>query len=200
VDLSSFLFDIRKDCLYCDHKSDSNRKSYRTVLHILFQHLIRRLAPIIVFTAEEAWTSLNKSSSIHTEVFLKPEPRWSDPELFERINKVREIRKSVTIALEIARENKLIGSSLQGNVILFDHDNIVPIKSIEFWKEIAITSDFRIENTAIPGDALISDDMKSIGVIVEVAEGKKCERCWKISTSTDDLCERCRKVLAQESQ
>jgi isoleucyl-tRNA synthetase len=197
-DLSSFFFDIRKDCLYCDHKNDPKRRAYRCVLNALFQHLIRWLAPIIVFTSEEAWLSVHHASSVHLEKFLVPTERWINPELSMKISKIKEIRRSVTTALEIARQNKVIGSSLQADVTIFDPDKIIQMHDESFWKEIAITSELKIKNEPIPDMAFVANDLKNIGVIVSVAAGEKCERCWKISTylNKDKICERCQKVLA----
>lgn len=212
-DLSSFFFDIRKDCLYCDDKNDPKRRAYRTVLQILFEHIVRRLVPIMVFTAEEAWISYCKALygdnfekerpneySVHLQTFLKAPEEWKNPDIFEKFNKIKEIRRSITTAIEIARKNKQLGSSLQASIDLYDPKNILPTNDEEFWKEVAITSGFRILNVAIPEGAFISDDLPDIGVIVNLAQGEKCERCWKISTSLkEQLCERCRSVLAQQN-
>jgi isoleucyl-tRNA synthetase len=199
-DLSSFFFDIRKDCLYCDHKDDPKRKAYRCALNALFQYLIRWLAPIIVFTSEEAWLSVYNGSSVHLENFLIPDETWVNVELCNKINKAKEIRKSITAALEISRKDKIIGSSLQADVAVFDPDGIVQVQDESFWEEIAITSGIKIINKPIPEGAFVSEDLKNIGVVVSIAEGEKCERCWKISTSLneDKICERCQKVLAQK--
>ena len=201
-DLSSFFFDIRKDCLYCDHKDDPKRKAYRMVMYILFQHVVRRLAPIMVFTAEEAWLSFckNNSDSIHLQTFIDTEKDWINHDIFEKINKVKEVRRSVTTALEIARKDKKIGSSLQASIDLYDPEKILSTNDEDFWAEVAITSGFKIFNKAIPESAFISDDLKNIGVVVNLANGEKCERCWKVSTSLKgQICERCQNVLARKS-
>lgn len=213
-DLSSFFFDIRKDCLYCDHKDDPKRKAYRHVLHILFQHLVRRMAPIIVYTAEEAYLSFNSDNgSVHLERFLKPDDKWLNPELFAQINKIKEIRRSVTTAIEIARKDKLLGSSLQASVAIYDpdqrdagpnNDKTQALKALcemskDGWEEITITSEVKLYNAPIPEGAFVSDDIKNIGVVVSLANGEKCERCWKVSTSLngDKVCPRCQNVLAR---
>ena len=201
-DLSSFFFDIRKDCLYCDHKDDHKRKAYRMVLYTIFQHIVRRLAPIMVFTAEEAWLSLqiNKESSVHIQTFIAAEKEWFNSDIFEKINKVKEVRRSITTAIEIARKDKKLGSSLQASIDLYDPDNILSVKDEALWEEIAITSGFKIHNKKIPDEAFISDDLKNIGVVVNIANGEKCERCWKISSSLKGkLCERCQSVLARNA-
>jgi isoleucyl-tRNA synthetase len=200
-DLSSFFFDIRKDCLYCDHEDDPKRRAYRCVLNALYQYIIRWSAPIIVFTAEEAWLCSHNTSSVHLENFLVPDDAWINKKLCDTIDKVKEIRRSVTTALENFRKNKIIGSGLQANVTVFDPDNIVPIKDELFWEEVAITSGFKIRNESIPQEAFVSDDLRNIGVIVSVANGEKCERCWKVFAflNEDKICERCQKVLARKS-
>lgn len=198
-DLSSFFFDIRKDCLYCDHENDPKRKAYRMVLNIVFQHVIRRLAPIMVFTAEEAWMSMyNNVGSVHLQTFIPTEDRWINKDIFEKIDRVKEIRRVVTTAIEIARKNKKLGSSLQASIDLYDPNNILHVNDETFWEEIAIVSDFKIYSTDIPENAFVNEDIKNIGVVVNLADGKKCERCWKVSTSLEgQLCERCHNVLAR---
>lgn len=206
-DLSAFYFDIRKDCLYCDHKNDPKRKAYRMVLHTLFHHVVRRLAPIVVFTAEEAWMSFYEensenndkdSSSVHLQTFIASEKEWINPGIFEKINQLKDVRRSVTTAIEIARKNKELGSSLQASIDLYDPQNILKINDENLWEEVAITSQFKIHKEDIPENAFVASDLQNIGVVVSKAVGEKCERCWKIFTSLEgQLCERCRKVLSQ---
>lgn len=201
-DLSSFFFDVRKDCLYCDHRNDLKRRAYRCVLNALFQYIVRWLAPIVVYTSEEAWLTFYGTASVHWERFLTPDSKWKDQELRALVDRVKEIRKVVTTALEIARKDKIIGSSLQACVTVFDPKSIMPVKSEEFWGEIAITSAFCIKNEAIPPEAFTHADVEDIGALVSVADGEKCERCWKIVTSTneDKICKRCQSVLAQSGR
>ncbi|MDR2107488.1 MAG: isoleucine--tRNA ligase [Holosporaceae bacterium] len=195
-DLSSFFFDVRKDCLYCDRRDDPKRKAYRCVLNALFHYLVRWLAPIVVFTAEEAWTSMYGSPGVHLEDFLVPDKNWVDPQLGIAIDDIKKIRKIVTTALEAARREKIIGSSLQASVTVFDPDGIIKMRDESVWEEIAITSGFKIIGASIPADAFVDETRKNIGVRIIVAEGEKCERCWKVSKNAygDKICERCRKV------
>ena len=85
-DLSSFYFDIRKDCLYCDNQTSKKRKSSRTTLKTIFDFLTAWLAPILCFTAEEAWLSNNFShkESIHLSKFPKADKKWYDKNLAEK--------------------------------------------------------------------------------------------------------------------
>ncbi|MDR2766062.1 MAG: isoleucine--tRNA ligase [Holosporaceae bacterium] len=199
-DLSSFFFDIRKDCLYCDHPHSLARRAYRCTLDVLFQYVIRLLAPITVFTAEEAWLSIHGTSSVHLEQFLTPCDEWKNPEVAQRINLAKEIRKIITAALEIARKNKIIGSSLQAHVTVFDPESFLPTTDVEFWKEIAIVSSFSIRNEPPPPDAFRNEESNGVGVAISVANGEKCERCWKIvpSMGEEKICKRCRDALAPE--
>jgi isoleucyl-tRNA synthetase len=196
-DLSSFFFDIRKDCLYCDKKDYPKRKSYRCVLYTLFQYLIRWIAPIIVFTAEEAWISMYGSSGVHLEVFLIPDGAWVNPSLGAAVSELKKIRKIATTALETARRDKIIGSNLQAIITIFDPDGTIEMTDESVWEEIVITSGVKIKKKPIPADAFVDESQKNIGITVAVAEGQKCERCWKVSkrTNGDTVCERCRKVL-----
>lgn len=196
-DLSSFYFDIRKDCLYCDDRNDEKRKAYRMVIYTLFQYIVRWIAPIMVFTAEDAWSAFYKEkSSIHLEKYLTPVAEWNNEEVSKNIEKVRSVRRVINTALEIARKEKLIGSSLQAKVTLFAPDEVLYTKNSEFWEEIAITSQFEILNSEASVDAFVSEDFPQVKVVVSVADGEKCERCWKITQVDENkVCDRCRKVL-----
>lgn len=192
-ELSSFYFDIRKDCLYCDDKNSTKRKAYRYVVYQLFQHIIRWLAPVIVFTSEEAWKSLGNNSSIHLEEFWTPKEEWRNSTLAEKIDHAKEIRKLITAKLELLRKDKIIGSSLQAAVTVYDPANILGM-SADFWNEIAITSKFDILHEEVPADV---ENVENIGIKISLAKGEKCERCWKICENLDEnkLCERCQQVV-----
>ena len=115
IDLSAFYFDIRKDALYCDPISSVRRRARLTVLDQVFDALTAWLAPILVFTMEEAWLERypGAESSVHLREFPQLPESWLDEKLAERWEKVREVRKTVTGALEIARRDKVIGASLE---------------------------------------------------------------------------------------
>lgn len=195
VDLSSFYFDIRKDCLYCDSFQDAKRKAYQYVINILFHYVIKWLAPILVFTTDEAWQSAGLSSSVHLQNLEIPNQQWHNAQIGAFIDKVRNIRKIAAVELEKARKDKSIGSSLQACVTIFDPQNILPTEiDIEEWKDILIVSDLIIKNESIPADIHTQD---GIGIYVSVAEGEKCERCWKIFKQLNEnkVCDRCQTVL-----
>src|ERR1700729_959167 len=113
TDLSAFYFDIRKDTLYCDPYSSTTRKSCLTVLDYVFRSTVTWLAPLLCFTAEEAWLArYPDASSVHLEAFPKVLEAWRDEALVEKWRKVRNVRRVVTGALELERAGKRIGSSL----------------------------------------------------------------------------------------
>lgn len=196
-DLSSFYFDIRKDCLYCDDRSDEKRKAYRMVIYTLFEYVVRWIAPIMVFTAEDAWSAFFKeNSSVHLTQYLIPVAEWNNEKVAENIEKVKSVRRVVNTALEIARKDKLIGSSLQAKVTLFAPNEILYTRDSEFWEEVAIVSEFEISDGEAPADAFVSEDLAQVKVVVSLAGGEKCERCWKVTQVDENkVCDRCRKVL-----
>ncbi|HTZ76653.1 MAG TPA: isoleucine--tRNA ligase, partial [Stellaceae bacterium] len=124
VDLSAFYFDIRKDALYCDRPDDPRRRAVRTVMDRAFECLTAWLAPILCFTAEEAWLARHPSDtgSVHLTLFPDLPPDWRNDALAHKWERVREIRRVVTGALEVARAEKKIGASLQADPILYVHD------------------------------------------------------------------------------
>src|ERR1700675_2540616 len=121
VDLSAFYFDIRKDRLYCDAADGGARRATRTVLDRTFDCLVRWLAPILCFTAEEAWLARygDADLSVHLELFAEVPEAWRDPALAARWAGLRDLRRVVTGALEVERAEKRIGSSLQAAVAIF---------------------------------------------------------------------------------
>ena len=115
VDLSAFYFDIRKDALYCDPISSLTRKACLTVLDQVFRATVTWLAPMLCFTAEEAFQSRypDGAGSVHLEPFPDIPPAWRDEALADVWGDIRRVRRVVTGALEIERANKRIGSSLE---------------------------------------------------------------------------------------
>src|SRR5260221_4863479 len=120
TDLSAIYFDIRKDALYCDAPSSLRRRAARTVLDLLFEHLTAWLAPVMVFTMEEVWRTRHKGEgeSVHLRVFPTPPADWQNKALAEKWSRVRELRRVVTGALEVARRDKIIGASLEAAPVL----------------------------------------------------------------------------------
>jgi isoleucyl-tRNA synthetase len=185
TELSAFYFDVRKDALYCDPLSSHVRKSALTVVDHLFRCLTTWLAPILVFTAEEAWLERYPDQkagegSVHLERFVAASPNWLDPELAERWGKIRRVRRVVTGALELERAAKRIGSSLEAapQVFVADADLYAALSGADL-AEISITSDIRVERGEGPADAFSLAEVPGVAVVPHRATGIKCARSWK---------------------
>ncbi len=183
LELSAFYFDIRKDTLYCDPISSIERKAALTVISKLFDTLTLWLAPILPFTMEETWQTRYPSDadSVHFQQFTEIPEEWRNAELAKRWDKVKTVRKVVTGALEIERKEKRIGSSLEAapKVYIEDKELLDALEGLNF-ADICITSQIEIISSAGPDGAFRLDDVKGVSTEPTLAEGKKCERCWKI--------------------
>ncbi|OAP41579.1 isoleucine--tRNA ligase [Sinorhizobium glycinis] len=184
VELSAFYFDIRKDALYCDAPSSLRRRAALHVIRTLFDCLVTWLAPMLPFTAEEAWLSRNPQAvSVHLEQFPDVPAEWRNDALAEKWRKIREVRKVVTGALEIERKDKRIGSSLEAapTVHVADPDLRVALDGQDF-AEICITSAIEIDDAEGPGAAFTLPEVAKVSVVPKLAEGRKCARSWRITT------------------
>lgn len=188
-DLSAFYFDIRKDALYCDPISSHKRKAALTVIDYLFRCTVTWLAPMLCFTAEEAWLSRygEDAESVHLQQFPKVLAAWRDDALAEKWRKIRNVRRVVTGALELERAQKRIGSSLEAAPVVYvsDQDLFAAIVDADL-AEICITSAATLVEGEGPADAFRLDDVRGVAVVPERAHGKKCARSWKISESVGE--------------
>jgi isoleucyl-tRNA synthetase len=199
LDLSAFYFDIRKDSLYCDAPTSAKRRAVRTVLQALYDHLIVWLAPVLCFTAEEAFLARNKGAegSIHFKTYPVLPSSWEDAALGNRWSAIRDIRRVVTGAMEIARADKVIGSSLQAAPIVYlAEEQADAIKGLDF-AEICISSALIVTRDPAPADAFKLPDVPGVAVTVRLASGTKCERCWQVREDVNEegLCQRCNQVI-----
>ena len=204
VDLSAFYFDIRKDRLYCDAPRDPGRRAARTVMDRVFDCLARWLAPIICYTAEEAWLARHGDApgrSVHLETFADVPQAWLNDALGERWSALRDLRRVATGALELERAAKRIGSSLQAAIDLY-----VPAETAALLREVdlaelCITSSGNVITGTPPADAFILPELHGVGAVVRDAVGDKCERCWRVLPEVGtvagqaDLCCRCAAVI-----
>ena len=196
-DLSAFYFDIRKDSIYCDSFDSKKRRSARTLLNLIFDHLVRWLAPSLSFTCEEAWKAKGNTSSIHLEDFLKASQDFKNNDIANKWNIIKNIRKVITGAIEKKRAEKLIGSSLEANVIIYVKEDLKKkIEEINF-DEIAITSSFQLLDYKNKKDYFALEEIDDVAVTVEKTEGQKCERCWKYTDILQDkqICQRCDEAI-----
>lgn len=179
-ELSAVYFDIRKDRLYCDRPDSFERRATRTVMAEIFSCLSVWLAPYLCFTAEEAWMhrpdGIGSEDSVHLRAFPALPERWSDAALAEKWVRVMDVRRVVLGALEPHRRDKTIGSSLEAHPVLYLD---APLAGVDF-AELCITSQVSVEHASAPGDAFTLPDVPGVGVVFKKADGKKCQRCWKI--------------------
>jgi len=200
LDLSAFYFDIRKDSLYCDGKDSLKRRSVSTCLHILFDFLSKWFSPIISFTSEEAWQSRHQdnSTSILSQTITEKDFTYSYSNLEKSFDELKRVRKSVTAALEIKRNEKLIGSSLQAKAIIYIPSEIKQILSTLDLAEMCIVSCIEIKDIAEKTPSSMNFEEEDIFVDISLAEGDKCQRCWTILPEVKDnqehLCNRCDNV------
>ena len=199
AELSAFYFDIRKDTLYCARPDDAARRAARTVLDGLFSCLTAWLAPILCFTTEEAWRARHGEDvdSVHLRLFPEIPAGWQAAALAKRWDGVRTIRRVITGAIEVERAEKRIGSSLQAHpVVHLDAASASGLDGLAL-DEIAITSALTLAIGPVPEEAFTLPDVPGIGVIVRIADGAKCERCWRILPEVGsiarhrDICRRC---------
>jgi isoleucyl-tRNA synthetase len=191
VDLSSLYIDITKDRMYCDAPDSPRRRATQTIMHEIFCALCRLLAPVLAFTADEAWSYSNEDTSVHSEEF--PPAKNRGTEATEIINELLTLRGIVGQAIEKARQNKLIGNALEAAVTLrtkADATGKIDKKELE---EFFILSDLTIEPA------------KEVSANVRKTDFTKCARCWRHrpavgkSKAHPDLCDRCEKVVAAMS-
>ncbi|PWB78662.1 MAG: isoleucine--tRNA ligase, partial [Methylocystaceae bacterium] len=180
-DLSAFYFDIRKDALYCDPPSSVKRKAALTVVERVFRSVVTWLAPILAFTAEEAWLSRYKDAvSVHLEPFAQIPAAWRDDALAKKWETIRAIRSVVTGALEIERAQKRIGSSLEAAPVVHiaGAEMRAALDGVDF-AEICIVSDIGVEAGDGPAEAFRLPEVGGVAVVPARAGGVKCARSWK---------------------
>ncbi len=179
-DLSAFYFDIRKDCLYCDAPDSIKRRSCRTVMDILFHALVRYLAPVLVFTAEEVWQNRfpSEDGSVHLLEWPKLPRMPGDRPIGTNWADVRALRVQVTEAIEPLRRDKIVRSSLEAEVTV----PALPL-SAQALAEIFI----------------VAKVTKGDSVAVTRTDYAKCGRCWRLLPDVVEdgaLCDRCSEVVA----
>jgi isoleucyl-tRNA synthetase len=183
LDLSSFYFDIRKDVLYCDSLDSKKRKNCVMVLNIILESLLKWFAPILVFTADEVYSLINKDEkNIHEHSFAKVPKKWENNELKQKWEKLFSIKQEANIAIEEKRSSKEIGSSLEAEIKLTVNKN-----EFELLKDIDL-AEYLITSKA---EKELSEDI-NMKIEVNKAKGNKCPRCWKI---LDNKCNRCSSLI-----
>jgi isoleucyl-tRNA synthetase len=182
TELSAFYFDIRKDALYCEPPSSLKRRAALTTVDILCDALLKWLAPILAFTADEAWNEYRPvgTDCIHLLVFPEGLAAHRDDALAAKWEKIRDVRSVITGALELRRAAKEIGSSLEAAPVVHLHDSELAalLKDVDL-AEVAITSGIALSDEPAPADAFTLDGVKGVAVVFRKASGRKCARSWR---------------------
>ena len=189
VDLSSLYIDITKDRMYCDASDSPRRRATQAVMHEIFDALCQLLAPILAFTAEEAWRYSEAGGSVHLQEF--PEPRDLEDSATAQIAELLRLRGVIGQAIERARQEKLIGNALEAAVILHSDSDVTDKVAREELEEFFILSDLTIHKA------------KEASASVAKTSYGKCARCWRhrpsvgASKAHPDLCDRCESVVTR---
>jgi isoleucyl-tRNA synthetase len=190
VDLSSLYVDITKDRMYCDAPDSPRRRATQAAMREIFDALCRLLAPVLVFTAEEAWhhSKEKRGGSIHLQDF--PETQGGGREAIDRVEALLRLRGIIGQAIEHARQEKLIGNTLEARVILNSDSDVTDRIPKEELEEFFILSDLTIHRANEPSASVTKTPYK------------KCARCWRhrptvgTSKTHPDLCDRCESAVA----
>jgi len=208
VELSAIYLDIVKDRVYVEGKDSLDRRGAQTVMYEILQALVRLLAPILVFSADELWAYIpgnKEGSDIQIEEMPKVKTEWMNDGLSEKWDKILDLRYDVTKALEVARQEKRINHSLTAKVELYPRDEAMAafLRELDNLAEIVIVSELVIYEPGeqIPADAQQGEYLDGVKIRVGAAVGTKCERCWMYSEKVGDdaehpeLCPRCLEVV-----
>jgi isoleucyl-tRNA synthetase len=209
VDMSNFYLDIIKDRLYTSKPDSVERRAAQTVMYEILESLVLMLTPVLAFTTEEVWQFMphraaHDTDSVQLNDWPVLNPQYENKELEEKWQRILDLRADVSKALEIARAGKVIGGSLAASVTVYaDEKNFGFIRSLE--KEaltIFIISGFELKKLAeAPAEAYSGETVEGLKVVVELATGVKCERCWMYSETVGKheghptICSRCAGVV-----
>jgi isoleucyl-tRNA synthetase len=206
-ELSAFYLDILKDRLYTSSPKSQERRSAQSALLIILKALVRLMAPILSFTAEEVWSCLSpadkEAQSVHLAAFPGMDPLLKDEELDQRWKILLDLRSEVTKALEQARRSQLIGHPLDARVILLLPDSLmVSLKPYEnFLPTFFIVSQVEILSEIGHSEGYASSEFPGLMIRIEKARGEKCERCWNFRTDVGHysehptICSRCYQAI-----
>ncbi|MDW4421081.1 isoleucine--tRNA ligase [Staphylococcus saprophyticus] len=199
VELSNFYLDYGKDILYIEERDSHKRRSMQTVLYQIVVDMTKLLAPILVHTAEEVWSHIPHVEEESVHLTNMPERVEIDQAFVDRWNTFMKLRDDVNRALEVARNEKVIGKSLEAKVVIGSNENFDATTFLQQFKDLQqlfITSQAEVVDKVDDGVAYQHGDIR-----IEHAHGEKCERCWNYSEELgsvgelDNLCPRCQAVV-----
>ncbi|WP_432755922.1 isoleucine--tRNA ligase [Staphylococcus pseudoxylosus] len=199
VELSNFYLDYGKDILYIEERDSHKRRSMQTVLYQIVVDMTKLLAPILVHTSEEVWSHIPHVEEESVHLTNMPERVEVDREFVDRWNTFMKLRDDVNRALEVARNEKVIGKSLEAKVVIGSNDNFDATSFLQQFadlQQLFITSQAEVVDHVEDGIPYQYGDIR-----IEHAHGEKCERCWNYSESLgsvgelNNLCPRCQEVV-----
>ncbi len=209
--LSSFYLDILKDRLYTSSAESIERRSAQTVLYHILNHIVRLLAPILSFTADEIFGAMPKDKdtqdvkSVHLLSWLEVPEIWNNPAINEKYKFLVALRPQISKSLENKRSEGLIGSSLEAKIIINtsseDDFNYLKEKQ-DFLATVFIVSSVEVNyvQDIVKG---LNEEFSKIEVRIEKADGQKCMRCWNFkievgkNTEHSMLCARCAEIVKE---
>ncbi|MCI8279878.1 MAG: isoleucine--tRNA ligase, partial [Staphylococcus xylosus] len=199
VELSNFYLDYGKDILYIEERDSHKRRSMQTVLYQIVVDMTKLLAPILVHTSEEVWSHIPHVEEESVHLTNMPDRVEVDREFVDRWNTFMKLRDDVNRALEVARNEKVIGKSLEAKVVIGSNDNFDATSFLQQFadlQQLFITSQAEVVDHVEDGIPYQYGDIR-----IEHAHGEKCERCWNYSESLgsvgelNNLCPRCQEVV-----
>ncbi len=202
VDLSSLYFHVSKDILYIEERASNTRRSNQTALKVIFDTLVRLIAPVLPFTAEEIWRFSGETGTVHAQTYCRPDEQYNNENINKRMETLIEINEDILKALEIKRKEKLIGNSLEAHVQLY----IKSEKARWLLREMEDDAKRIFQVSGLMFTDAVTDGMEdypSAGIRVEKATGKKCVRCWnyydRLGSDPEhpDLCDRCTGIITR---
>ncbi len=209
VDLSGFYLDVIKDRLYTSLPAGPERRAAQTVIYHMLSAMLRLAAPIMSFTAEEAWERLPGAKAEHDSVHMASLPEVDqavmDEELAARWKRLLALRGEVNKALDIARKEKLVGNSLQAELSISagPEDLAFLQENQAAFAEITMVSALELSDSAPDEPTLVSEEAPGLVVKVSPTDAAKCPRCWNHTTTVGgdaehpDLCARCAAVVRE---
>jgi isoleucyl-tRNA synthetase len=199
VDLSALYLDVRKDRLYCERPDGPERRATQTVLHAMLDAMVRLMAPVLSFTADEIWSFLPAATeaSVFLAGFGELPATWCDEALASRFEQLLAVRAAVTKSIEEARQAGRVKQGSEARVVLGADGDLGALLAPRLGDLPAL---FLVAEVALDGGGEESAVMPGLRVCLERAAGEKCERCWITRALGVDprhprLCERCAAVV-----
>ncbi|UXV31328.1 isoleucine--tRNA ligase [Mammaliicoccus sciuri] len=199
VELSNFYLDYGKDILYIEQVDSLKRRSMQTVLYETLVKLTKILAPIIPHTADEIWGHIPHVEEESVHLTNMPDPLEVDTELVEKWSKLMKLRDDVNRALEVARNEKVIGKSLEAHITLSNSEDFDTVEFLSQFQDLQQL--FIVSKVDVVDELTDGEEYEYVKVKVKHADGEKCQRCWNYSDELgsvgelDNLCPRCQAVV-----